>query len=138
MNPWVSNSTHLTARLAATRKVRSGRSLQGECPERGSEATSGYWFLTGESFLGDPAQSLVDGDESGEDICFGLSHGFFGLQLRAFGVEQRQEVRHTFPVTNASDIGRAPALARLFEQCNQALLLLAVADQRILDRARPA
>ena len=58
--------------------------------------------------------------------------GVLRLQLRALGVEQREKVSCTLAIAHARDRGGAAALARLLGQLHQALLLLAVADERVL------
>ena len=50
----------------------------------------------------------------------------------AFRVEQARKSADTFPIPHARDRGGAAALARLLGELDQALLILAIGDERVL------
>src|SRR6266849_4336169 len=81
--------------------------------------------------LRNPTQRFVDGNHTRKDLRLRLRHGLLGLQLRALGVEQRQEIGDALAIARASDRGSACALSRLIVELHEPLLLLAIIDQRV-------
>ena len=78
------------------------------------------------------AERFVDRDDTGEDTRLGVCDRVLGLELGALRVEQGEEVDNPFAISHAGDRGGAGALARLVGQLHEALLLLAIVDERVL------
>src|SRR5678815_1649479 len=86
----------------------------------------------GSSRSRDATERLVDGDDTGEHARLGLGDCVLGLQFGAFRVEQGEKVSCTFPIPHARNRGGATALSRLLGELDEALLILAIVDERVL------
>src|SRR5687768_14759297 len=77
------------------------------------------------------SECFVDGDDADEHTRLRIRDGILGLQFGAFRVEQGEKVGCTFPIPHAGNRGGAAALPRLLDELDEALLILAIGDERV-------
>src|SRR5688572_28102746 len=78
------------------------------------------------------AERLVTQHDGSVEIALGCRDGVLGLQQRALGIEQAQEVERAFAILDASELGRSPRSRRLLDDGLEPLPMRAVRHERVL------